>query len=512
MNGLNLLDNDNKLKDNCLFIWQFKEEDLKDMCKIFDAYRLDVITENSKKHLQVDINKIENRMLKEGFNPVECMLYASKIINLRLSNDNNMIEILAKEIFNICKFHEKDTTDILIHIINKWSWIPQLKVVIEVCGFLGENDLLMDLILEKFAKSKDLKSHVFNAIMKVKTQKNLERALKIISNIGTNEEDRLIVKKFNGEIRDFRKFSKVLLFLTEYKKTRPMSKAGQNAINQLLLDNGVVRVNVGDMDYMRSLAEKSVNDEEAFIEFMTFCYKKFDEEACYLSRFSRPEAGEFLRTILANISKLKKRTYNNAVISLGILGSKGYKEAESIISDLYVPGLELNNYPVLVALMILMDGESMEEIIDFFVEKKEYNLSDLFFLLKMADFNSKHEVLKEFQRRLYLRYIKLISTEDRQGIIKMTKNLQMFWSREISYLIPVNLLRYICEILKVYSKDSNVFPLEVSVVISMMDIVSHNWNALVEDTVFSIYKNSDDIKVVQRSKSILLSKEIMAPN
>ena len=78
---------DENIVNNRVFVWNFERDDLNEFINYFRIYRNMQINADSRQKLNSRLNSKVNAMLNEGYIPIECMLYASKVINSKLRND-----------------------------------------------------------------------------------------------------------------------------------------------------------------------------------------------------------------------------------------------------------------------------------------------------------------------------------------------------------------------------------------------------------------------------------------
>ena len=75
---------DENIANNRLFVWNFEEIDLEEIVGIFTNFQEEKTTALTRQTMSTALLRKMNNMMREGYNPVECMLYASKIINKKI--------------------------------------------------------------------------------------------------------------------------------------------------------------------------------------------------------------------------------------------------------------------------------------------------------------------------------------------------------------------------------------------------------------------------------------------
>ena len=498
---------DENMANNRLFVWNFEAADLEEMVDLFEIYKGEAIGESSRQKLNSALLRKMNNMLREGFNPIECMLYASKVINHKLLNDKLVQDILAERIRDVYIKREAETIDILKNIMEMWTWIPQLRIVIVSIGLIGENEELLDLVSLNYGEDESLKDRAFHAFMQNKSLSNLERALKIIANLQNTEDDQIMGRRFMKEVSGFG--WEGMKIIEKYNDHPAMSRAGRAVIKKIMIKNGTMVEDVNDDGmYREALATKSSKDDMAFKDFMEDCREKQDRRACFLCRFSRADAGQFLKEVLENSGELDAAARNDALISLAIIGQKGYHQAAAIIKHAYQE--DDDNYAPIIAEVILGDRSAGKKMVDIWCEKKEFELFSLFGILRTSNFRFYDESLKEFQGILDTRFRELVEKKDFYALEILTGNLEILWDKKLYFILSMDLLKYMQKLLTEYANgERNELP--EAIVISMINTVVHSWSGSVETAIFQLFHNSENPRVQQMSYKILQAREVQAP-
>ena len=149
---------DENIANNRLFVWHFEESDLEEFLEYFKMYKESNMRDASKIKLSSHLNSKMSEMIREGYNPVECMLYASKVINMELQYNIELQDRLAECIRSVYLKQETETIAVLKNIIEMWSWIPQVKVVISAFGLIGDIQELLDKILFYYGEDPNYKT------------------------------------------------------------------------------------------------------------------------------------------------------------------------------------------------------------------------------------------------------------------------------------------------------------------------------------------------------------------
>ena len=94
--------------------------------------------------------------------PIECMLYASLVINSRFSNDASLYDYIGREISDILDYSEtmkKISCGVINHILKNWNWSNQIKCLISGIGLYGKDVELIRNVLD-LVKNRDDRVYV----------------------------------------------------------------------------------------------------------------------------------------------------------------------------------------------------------------------------------------------------------------------------------------------------------------------------------------------------------------
>ena len=170
---------DENIVNNRVFVWKFEKSDLESFMADFKIYRAKQISAEARQKLNSQLNGKINSMINEGYVPIECLLYASKVINSKISNDRELITILAERIRDIYLRKTDESIEVFNNILEKWTWVPQLRIVITAIGLIGDNDDLLDKVFWRFVDDEQLKLTTFYAFLQNKNAANLDRAMRV---------------------------------------------------------------------------------------------------------------------------------------------------------------------------------------------------------------------------------------------------------------------------------------------------------------------------------------------
>lgn len=500
---------DENIANNRMFVWNFEEEDLKEFVNIFERYKRETISSDSRYRLSSSLMNKMTRMIREGYNPVESMLYASKTINARILNDKDLRSILAELVRDVYLKQEADTIRVFENIMDMWTWIPQLEIVITAIGLIGDNEELLDRVASHYADNEELRLETFYAFMMNKTFTNFRRIMKIITGLRDTQTDAIIGTVFQKEVGRFG-FDGIEL-LNQYHENPGVSSGGKKVIRKILIKTGGITPSDEEF-YRRKLAHDSQNDDIAYYQFLEDCREKRDDQAVYQCRFSRGAIGGFLKEMLENdIDRLSANSVDTAIISMGIVGIKGYHAAGAVIAP-FAQQPEHQN-AVLTAKTIIGDREAAEELVGLMAQKDAVALSGLYRALGNANISKLESPKTLLQTVLNEKFCQLRTQENYGEMGHLASNLQIFWDKKIYSLISRELLTNIQEFLKDYAM--NRVTAGDALIGNLMKTISHSWkdggSSEVESVMFLLYNRARSAAIQNLSYSMLKNRRIEAP-
>lgn len=495
---------DENIANNRLFVWNFEEIDLEEIVGIFTNFQEEKTTALTRQTMSTALLRKMNNMMREGYNPVECMLYASKIINKKIQNDTEVQSILAERIRDVYIKQEGETEAVLKNIIEMWTWVPQIKVVIMAIGLIGDNEELLDMVAQNYMEDTNYRMKVFYAFMNNKTANNLERVMKLIMSLKDTEEDAMLGRVFMKDINGFG--LEGIRLVEKYYDNPAVSRSGSKVLRKIMLKDGHTANNNDDDMYRATLAKKSERDNLAYEDFMQDCNERRDERSFFLTRFSRPDAGVFLKEVLEQ-DHLSESARNTALVSLSILGLKGYSPAYSIISQAEYKGE--NDYAAMVAKAILGEDKASNELAEAFCSKKDYELGSLYKILRAANISNYQKETNKVRQGIKDKFRELLDTERYDKLICLTSNFQMFWDNKLYSFLDIETMRDMCAVLRRYAEDMGNMP--DSVIASIIETLMYSYSKDLEEALFALYNNSENRKIKELSFKKLKSREIQAP-
>ncbi len=496
---------DENSADTRLFVWNFAPNDIKKFVGIFENFNRRPDSDMSRRNLNNDLYKKCNSMLAENCLPIECMLYASKVINSKF--DDELENILAERIEAVYRTNGDETIEVLKHICDYWTWTPQLRAAIIAIGMIGESEELFDRI-NRFVDNYELKKSVFRAFLQKKTPENLDRAMGIVINLKNSDDvdkqlSEMLINEFNG-------FAGTgLNVLKEHlSSSYAISKLGVSTLNKIARNLGIA---IGDK-YLDELARRSRDEDPAYNEFLALCHQKNDDEVAFRCRFSRQEIiADFLAPLMKSENALKI-TKDNALISIAQLSSlkrsdsKMVPTTKAIIKE-YQSNPE-NQLVCIVAGLLVGDRDAIENFAKLLSLEPERKIHDLYSFLNNASITKKL-ILTSIQRAICDHFIETFRTGYMIEMENFASNLQTFKARNVGELISDRCLKEINAVLLNYIRDGST--LSDKAVIGLISTgIGYSKNNFAE-LLFQIYAKTQSTKVRSHARKLLLQMDTLDP-
>lgn len=491
--------------DNRMFVWNFSRADLEDFVRIFNGYGENPAAESSRYTLKAQLQEKISAMLAADCVPIECMLYASKVINSKLTNETLLVNILAEKTRDAATERLDESIEVLDSILHRWTWTPQLKIAIEAAGLIGDDELL-DYILSRFGEDDDFRLTVFHSFMHEKNDENFLRALKLVMNLRKNSviDDR-IAKLFKKNIAGFG--TSAMQEIAKYLDNPGVSFMGKTVFTQVLLKNGSVS-HVDDNMQIKIMAKNSKTDNDAYAKFLEYCREDPDKEASFLCRFSRPQIVEDYLAGVIKSGSTDTRYMGSAVISMAQFACSGHAAAEKLLRE-YNPPDEALGFAYLAALVLLCDEKAAKKLVAVFSEQPEHRLHALYNAINNASITKLRAPLTLVQTALLDHFHALVEAGDKEGLNNFASNLNVFWTRRVFTLISDDLMNAIGDALSLYANQPE--KLTASVAIALIGIGMKKFDGNFEKILFAVYRGKADLQVKNFIFRCLKERNIQAP-
>lgn len=491
--------------DTRLFVWNFNPDDAKKFVDIFKRFNARLDNNVARNILDGELQRQCKLMLADVCNPIECMLYTSKVSNSRF--DDALVLLLAERIKAVCDERFDESAEVLEHIFQFWTWTPQLRAAITAVGLIGDDDQLLDLIYPMSANA-ELKKDVFRAFMYHKSSANLERAMDIVINLRGNVEiDREIANIF---VREFSGFAPDgINVLKEYLDgNHVISRHGFAVLHKIARNIGL------DVDgnYSDNLANRSFDDDDAYAEFVKLCREQpNDENFAFRARFSRREIIDDVLEPLLRSEETVPIIKHYALISTVHLARRRGKDliprAIQLVAELQKD--DANQYACLVASMLLNDRKAIGNFVLTLAQVPSDKLQDLYHLLNNASLIKADDVLPNIRRALYDQIVYTFRNGYYVEMENLASNLQIFKFRNLAEFVSKDSLNEIKRLLKDYSQDTRL--LSDKAAIDLINVgVRFDRNDFIR-VLFMLYEQRMNVSIKGYARKMLLQTETLDP-
>ncbi|MGL5348101.1 MAG: hypothetical protein ACRDA3_12180 [Peptostreptococcaceae bacterium] len=396
---------------NKLFYWNFESYYIEELVR---CYEKQVINDSSMQELEIGLKCIADDMMSENTCPIEAILYASKIINNVLINNNSILDTIGNVISYVYLRNEDEYKDTIKFILEEWSWTPQLMILINACGKISDLDLLR-LIYERHLKG-DTRLHILKAFMNVNNENKeicIEYTLKIISL--TQESDNTEVQMAKYFIHNYTKnFGKsAIKKAEEYMNIPTINKQARKVISRVIPSASKIEVITLDIMIKKAKNWELERDfEEIFTMWMNNSTTR--KNAFLAIRYANSPIVEVLIVNTLNKYQCNSIEIGTALITLAQWGSrKGCSKVFYELIDKYKKDTNKKVY-CNAAMCSLGKEDDAIELIKEFLEGNYYDSRQIFSIIRDCAYKS-NQLLKYAVRVVYHEYL---NSKDEEKIIK----------------------------------------------------------------------------------------------
>lgn len=181
-------------KTKKLFNEIFDEQDVKDFMELAEVSSI-----MEDEVIAGELLRKMNSMIKNGKQPLQCMVYATKNKEKVFYNNEKKVIIWAQAIASLVNSNIEYVSSIN-HMLVNWSiWKYQVTLLIKACGYIKQNDKLDEVIQELYINNEDdkIKFTVMKRMLHGCNVENYKSAFVMLRNLDfiSNEIDR---KYFNA--------------------------------------------------------------------------------------------------------------------------------------------------------------------------------------------------------------------------------------------------------------------------------------------------------------------------
>lgn len=484
--------------ENKLFIWQFDEIDIKSLVSYFEGISDGLLNRAKLKKVKTELISIGKDIEKNNVYPVEAILYASKVINNRLT-DLSLRECLAEVIEYFLKENEIRGEKVLRHIFKNWTWTNQQKIAILASKALNNIEIL-SLVYDEFHDINELKYECFVALLNSGNEEVLEMLLNMICSLNNYYEvDRQIGNLFLAKFEE--KFLlKGVEFVQEIKESRfNITYFGRKTLDKITADISEIETTSkgSEMSDFKKAARSSVKDNEDYF-IRHFSSSKNKRKSIILAlrcAADKDYAADFLvREYNEFKTKLNPEEIKATILTLALLGSEKAIE----ISRKYKEN-DFKPYEW-ASMIILGDSTPLDRLCeDYF--NNDYGFSNDYKSIIRACINRNNHIIEKIERK-FQELIKKSNEREFCEYLRIAKN----FIREHK---NVSMRQFLIKIAT--EKDNNQYlrivkseKMQDAVINSIGELVNEDTIKIYQNTLFTIAQNPDfSTKTKAKANSIL---------
>lgn len=274
---------------NKLFYYIIPEEYVIRLTNVFTKYKNQFEPNKSfTDSILYELTDICDDLMDMGINPIEALLFSSKVCNQKLISKTGLLNIIKTIIQDITGKDREGSLKVIEHILEKWTWAPQLKIIYMVCADTRQKDLIKKCYTSykngKFENTY-LKYEILKVLISSGADYLIPEIFNIVSNLDKNSgTDSAIWQYFDVNfIKQFSNESiKEMLELSSYVSTD--NRYSQNLFNRLK------RNSESDNTSLRN-----IEDQDKIIEYFDSRDPRQRRHACVEARFIKsPRVSEKL--------------------------------------------------------------------------------------------------------------------------------------------------------------------------------------------------------------------------
>lgn len=396
---------------NKLFYWNFESYHIEDLVRCYEKFTSNNINLGKLHELEIELKCIAQEMMGENTCPIEAILYASKVINNILVNNNALVETIGNVIAYIYSRNESEYKETIKFILEEWSWTIQIMILINACGKIEDIDLL-NIVYDRHTKG-DTRLQALKAFMNVKKDICVDYTLKLISL--TQEIDNTEVQMAKYFIHNYTKNfgTSYIKRAEEYLNIPTINKQARKIISRVI--PSASKMEVITLDVMIKKA-KNWDVENDFEEvFNTWMNNSSTRKNAFLAiRYSNSPIVEELIMSILNKYKCNSIEIGTALITLAQWGSR--RGCSKLFYDLVEEHKNDITKKVYcnAALCSLGKEEDAIELIREFLEENYYDSRQIFSIIRDCAYKS-NQLLRYAVQTIYYEYL---NSDEEEKIIK----------------------------------------------------------------------------------------------
>lgn len=245
-----------KYKTKNLFTETFDEQDVKDFISLVE---MSINTEDEI--IEGELKRKIQNMIKNGKEPLQCMVYATKNDEKLFQNNEKKMLTWAKVIANTVNSNIHYSSSIN-HMLVNWSlWKCQISLLINACGFIKQNENLDMVIRDLYTNYDDdkIKYIVIKRMFQSHNKDNYASAFEILKNSDFTRSDR---KYFNVLKRKVENSTaqEIEKLYASFKKTQGFNIPKRKKIERLFFENNK------ENEIIQKINESKIQEKNAILK------------------------------------------------------------------------------------------------------------------------------------------------------------------------------------------------------------------------------------------------------
>lgn len=144
-----------------MFFYNFDREDLDEYLDIIQQFSQASDQEKYKRFFLERLQRKNKEMLYKKLFPLECLLYASRVVSKRIEEDEDLVDLIVGSLqdMNLSQLeNQENIAETLKNIFTVWDWEEQILIALMYCGVVAKDEIL-GFILSDEIRRRLLKLH-----------------------------------------------------------------------------------------------------------------------------------------------------------------------------------------------------------------------------------------------------------------------------------------------------------------------------------------------------------------
>ena len=395
--------------NNKLFYWNFEPYHIEELVKLYKKVLVGEINNKKLYELELDLKFIAREIDGDNTCPIEAILYASKVINNLISNNNSLIETIGKVIADIYSKNAcPEYKETIKFILEEWSWDYQLMILINACGKIRDIDLLT-IIYDRHTKG-DTRLQALKAFMSYNNDICIDYTLKLISL--TQEADNTEVQMAKYFIHNYTKTfgRESVKKAEEYLERININKQARKIISRVIPSCKIDEVvNLDTMIKKSKNWELESDFESSFFMWMTNNTTR--KNAFLAIRYSNSSRVEEIVINILQKYKCNSIEIGTALVTLAQWASRKGASRE-LLNLIQENKKDITRKVYCNAAMCSLGSEDDSiELIKEFLEENHYDNRQIFSMIRDCAYKSS-QLLRYSIRTVYEEYLNSDNEED----------------------------------------------------------------------------------------------------